>query len=177
MACNFETLRQQRDELYEDARNHSDSEADQMVQILLLGALRNQQAGDYVAELDDALARERRGYRQARAKRIEESQRTGVPEAAETNRPGSSVAGSEASGRGAGWDETSGPEIDENRIELADAEMRPRKVAQALESAKAAAESSKEVTPMEIYNKIAQVIGLRPPRSQEANAAGDGFGL
>ncbi|HXJ93803.1 MAG TPA: hypothetical protein VMT20_13205 [Terriglobia bacterium] len=35
MNPNFDTLRQQRDELYRDARSHPDSEADQMVQMLL----------------------------------------------------------------------------------------------------------------------------------------------
>jgi hypothetical protein len=165
MNRNFETLRQQRDELYQDARTHPDSEADQMVQILLLTALRNQQAGDYDANLGDVLAGERRGYRQARAKRIQERQGAGLGEAAESDPPGGEIGG-EAGGREAGGQEASGAggrRAGENQIEYTDAEMRLRKVAQALETAKAAAESGKEMDAMQIYNKIAEVIGLRPP--------------
>jgi len=164
MNGNFEALRQQRDELYQDARCHPDSEADQMVQILLLSALRSQQAGDYDAEFGDALARERRGYRQARARRIEERQRAGVSEAAETSRPGSEIAGTDASGSQAGRGETtSGPEPDENEIERADAETRLKKVTQALENAKAAAESGKEVDAQAVYKRIMDIVGLNSP--------------
>ncbi len=167
MNPNLDTLRQQRDELYQDARSHPDSEADQMVQILLLSALRYQQADDYDANLGDTLARERRGYRQARAKRSQERQGTGLGEAATRDRPDAEVAAVEGGTGPAGGGESSGDSrgrtAGENQIEHGDAEIRLKKVAEALENAKAAAESGKEIDAMAIYNKIAEVIGVRPP--------------
>jgi hypothetical protein len=57
MNGSFETLRQQRDELYQDARNHPDSDADQMVQILLFSAMSNQQPDAYDANFGAARGR------------------------------------------------------------------------------------------------------------------------
>jgi hypothetical protein len=162
MNTNPEVLRQQRDELYQDARSHPDSEADQMVQILLLSALRNQQA-NYDADLGDALERERHGYHEVRARRIDERRR------AETNRPASGTGGAEAGGGQAGSGDAG--ETGESGMEPADVEMRLMKVAQALESAQAAAESGKEMDPMKVYNKIAQIVGLQPHPGDPTYAA------
>jgi len=161
MNLSFDTLRQQRDELYQDARSHPDSEADQMVQILLLSALRNQQAGDYYASLGGALAGEHRGYRQARAKHIVERQGVGLGEADGSNQQDAQIGG-QPGGGGAGGLKAAG-EVREGELGRADAELRLKKVAQMLQNAKAAADSGKEMDAMQIYNKIAEVIGLRPP--------------
>lgn len=165
----FDTLRQQRDELYQDARSHPDSEADQMVQILLLSALRYQQAGEYDANLGRALAHERRGYRQARVKHIEQRRGAGPGDFAQSDEPGAEVpageGGTRQAGGGEGDGDNGGRTAGEHQIDHEDAEWRLKKVAEALENAKAAAESGKEIDAMQIYNKIAEVIGLRPPSS------------
>jgi hypothetical protein len=176
----METLRHQRDELYQDARRHPDSEADQMVQILLLSALRNQQAGDYDADLSDTLARQRRGYREAQAKRSQERQRAVPSEAAKTGSRGTGAARTEAAGSEAGWGTAAGREASENEFGRAEAETRLKKVAEALQNAKAAAESGNEMDPMQIYRKIAEVVGLNSPLQpigEHPNASKDSSGV
>jgi hypothetical protein len=157
MNRNLETLRRQRDELYQDARSHPDSDADQMVQILLLSAMSSEEAGGYDENLGAALVRERRGYRQARAKRAQDRRGAGLDETA--------PAGAETAGGDEG--ENFSPE------------MRLEKIAQALQEAEDAAESGQAVDSMVIYNKIAEVIGLRPYSPQapdEPNAETGGLG-
>ncbi|HXJ91834.1 MAG TPA: hypothetical protein VMT20_03025 [Terriglobia bacterium] len=161
MNPNFDTLRQQRDELYQDARNHPDSDAEQMVKILLLSALSNQQSGEYDAHFGDRLARERRGYRQARAKRIQERWEGGPSEAATLEQPGAEVAAVESRGQAVGGE--GGNREGGEGASPADAEMRLKKVAQALENAKVAAESGKEMDPLTVYARIAEIVGLRAP--------------
>jgi hypothetical protein len=161
MNRNLETLRQQRDELYQDARNHPDSDADQMVQILLLSAMSNQQGDAYDADFGAARADERRAYRQARAKRAQQRQQAQPGEAADDAAPGGDTAGGEA----------------DDEVDNLSPEMRLEKIAQALEDAKSAAESGKEMDPMKIYNKIAEVIGLRPYADEKSDAEKAGFGV
>jgi hypothetical protein len=150
------------------------------VQILLLTALRSQQASDYDAELSDTLVRQRRGYREARAKRTQERQRAGPSEAAETSPRGTKVARTDAASTEAGWGTAAGREACENEFGRAEAAMRLKKVAEALQNAKAAAESGNEIDPMQIYRRIAEVVGLNSPLQpigEHPDAKEDSFGV
>jgi predicted transposase YdaD len=148
MDPSLETLRQQRDKLYRDAQNQPDSEAHQMVQILLLSAMSNQQPEAYHEQFGDSLARERRGYREARARRAQE--RRGAPLGEEEEEIRAGV-------------EASGDETPESEADALGPEMRLQTIAQALEHAEAAAESGKGMDPLAVYKRIAQIVGLTPP--------------
>ena len=161
MDQNFENLRQQRDELYQDARTHPDSEADQMVQILLLSALRNRQSADDDENLGAALARERHDYRQARAKRARERLEAQASRAAEDTLPDAEI---DAETRG--------------EAGSLSAEARLEKIAQALENMKAA-ESGKEMDAQAVYRRICDIVGLHSPLvpiGGDPEAEGRGFG-
>jgi hypothetical protein len=151
----FETLRQQRDELYRDAREHPDSDADRMVQILLLSAMSSQQSADCDEHFGGAFARERRGHRRAQARRIRERREAEAAVAAGNPLQEEETAANDGGGQ----------------AQDLSAETRLGKIAEALESAKAAAESGKEMDPMQVYNKIAQIVGLRPNPGDEMYAA------
>jgi len=147
----FKTLRQQRDELYRDARDHPDSDADQMVRILLLSAMSNQRSADDDEDLGAALARERRDYRQARAKRLRE------PQPADADTAGGKAAEDDAGDYSA-----------QTRLE---------KIAQALDDMKAAAESGKEMDAQAVYERIADIVGLNSPLVPIGNVQKDDFGV
>jgi hypothetical protein len=97
-----------------------------------------------------ARADERRAYQQARAQRAQERQKA---------RAGDVPPGTE----------TIGGEVGDGEAGELSPEMRLEKIAQALEEAEAAAESGQERDPMKIYNKIAEVIGIRPYPGEEPN--------
>lgn len=133
---NLQALREKRDQLYRDARAHPDSEADEMVRLLLLAGISGMQPDDIADEAEAARAEERRRFRSAREARItrppDEGER-GQPEARDVDR-----------------------EIRERQDKL-------RRVAEATAEAQAAAAGGKPMDPMQVYNKIAEIIGLQQP--------------
>jgi hypothetical protein len=144
-----ETLRQKRDELYRTARDHPGSPEDEMVEILLLSAMSKMDPAPYDATASRALGDERRRFQAARERRVHERR---APSAA----------------AGAGSNPTGAADVAELRRELEKRQRRLEKIEEAFEAAKAARAAGKQMTDMEIYNRIAAVIGLTPP----AEAAG-----
>ena len=144
------TLRQKRDELYRAAREHPGSEEDEMVEILLLGAMANLQPAAYDATPGLALGEERRRFF-GRAP-------TKHPERRRRQKAGGK--GKERTGAVAGRAASSVAEL---RREVEKRQRRLEKIEEALKTAQAAMASGKQMTDMEIYNRIASVIGLTQP--------------
>ena len=133
----LQRLRRQRDQLYEEARDNPDSDADEMVRALLLsGILGAQPQSEDLAEEDEAL---RRSLSEERRR-----QRLAGGRAAE-------VTGAEALSGGAGASRA------ERR--LREVETMLEEVAQV--AAKAAAQPAMD--PMAVYRRIAEIIGLQSP--------------
>jgi hypothetical protein len=147
-----EALRQKRDELYRTAREHPGSPEDEMVEILLLSAMSKMDPAPYDATASRALGDERRRFQTARERRVHERR-------AQSGAEGTGSHPREAA------DEVSVAEL---RRELEKRQRRLEKIEEAFEAAKAARAAGKQMTDMEIYNRIAAVIGLTPP----AEAAG-----
>jgi hypothetical protein len=142
-----QTLREKRDELYRAARAHPGSPEDEMVEILLLNAMSKMDPAAYDTTGGQALADERRRFQAGRERRVHERRAPHAAAGAETN---PAARGDEAS-------------IAELRQELEKGQRRLEKIEEALQDAKAAREAGKQMTDMEIYNRIAAVIGLTAP--------------
>lgn len=147
-AVTSRALRQKRDELYKAAREHPGSEEDEMVEILLLSAMSNTQPLHYDGPPGLALGDERRRFHAAHERRVRERRaQQRVPEQGgkrtEAGRAGETVA--------------------ELRREVEKRQRRSERIEEAFKAAQAAVAAGKQITDMEIYNRIAAVIGLRPP--------------
>ena len=142
-----QTLRDKRDELYRAARDHPGSAEDQMVEILLLSAMSKMDPAPYDATAGRALGDDRRRFQARRERRVHERR-----------------AQSGARGMGSHAQEAADhASVAELRQELRNRQQRLEKVEEALRSAREARAAGKQMTDMEIYNRIAAVIGLRPP--------------
>ena len=139
-----QTLRQKRDELYRAARDHPGSLEDEMVEILLLSAMSKIEPAPYDATAGRALGDERRRFQAAQERRVHERRA----------QSGAAVARNDLTG---------GADVAELRRELEKRQRRLEKIEEAFEAAKAARAAGKQMTDMEIYNRIAAVIGLTPP--------------
>jgi hypothetical protein len=142
------TLRQKRDELYKAAREHPGSEEDEMVEILLLSAMSNIQPAHYDSQPRLALGDERRRFHAAHERRVRERR-------AQRRAPERGGEGTEAV--------CVGETVAELRREVEKRQRQLERVEEALKTAQAAVAAGKQVTDMEIYNRIAAVVGLRSP--------------
>ncbi len=134
----LQTLRRKRDRLYEDARAHPDSEADEMVRMLLLAGISSIEPEIASEEAEADRAEERRRFRSARKVRA--------------NKPG---AGASA-----------GPALAETEqvgFETRERQSKLRRVAEATREAQAAAAAGRPLDPVQVYSRIAEIIGLQPP--------------
>lgn len=139
------TLREKRDALYQAAREHPGSAEDEMVGILLLGAMSNLQPSAYDATPGLALGEERRHFRAA-------------PEGSEHERqPRRKAGGQSTKRRGAA------ASVNELRREVEKRQRRLEKIEEELKTAQAAMVAGKPMTDMEIYNRIMSVVGLNEP--------------
>jgi hypothetical protein len=144
--ANFQKLRQQRDRLYEEARDNPDSDASEMVRALLLSGILSAEAeardlGKEDEALRRSLSEERRQQRLAGGRAAEEA----------------------------------GAEFLSGRAGASRAERRLREVETMLEevaevAAKAAAQPAMD--PMAVYRRIAEIVGLQSP-AEQAGPAGD----
>ena len=142
-----QTLSQKRDELYRAARAHPGSPEDEMVEILLLSAMSKMDPAPYDATAGRVLGHERRRFQTTREPRAHERRAPGGAEGAESQ---PQKAADEAS-------------VAELRQELEKKQERLEKIEEALEAAKEARAAGKQMTDLEIYNRIAAVVGLTPP--------------
>ncbi len=149
-----QTLRNKRDELYRAARDHPGSPEEEMVEILLLSAMSKMEPAAYDAMPGQALGEERRRFQATRVRRVR-------------GRRARRKAAAAGSGPTEKADGTSRAEL---RRELEKRQRRLEKIEEALEAAKAARAAGKQMTDLEIYNRIAAVVGLTPPI--EPNRAG-----
>jgi hypothetical protein len=138
------TLRQKRDELYKAARDHPGSAEDEMVEILLLSAISEMKPLFYDALPARALGEERRRFdaaRQQGARKLQpkRGKRTGT------------AAG------------LAGKSVAELKLEVETRQERLEKIEETLKSAQAAMAAGKQITDLEIYQRIWAVIGLTPP--------------
>ena len=136
----LQALRQKRDQLYQDARVHPNSEADEMVRVLLLAGISSMEPESIDEEAEAAQAEERRRFRSARRAR---------------------AANSEPAGPAL-------PETEQVRFEIKERQSKLRRVAEATEQAQAAAAAGRPMDPLQVYSRIAEIIGLQSP----AEAAG-----
>jgi hypothetical protein len=133
--ANPEALRRERDELYEEARQDAASEAAEIVRALVRAGLSSAyDAYDDAPRL--ALGEERRRHERARRRRTQE-------EEAEARRA---------------WEHTS-----ELEQKIGEQQAMLEEVARAAADAKAAAESGREQDPTAVYERIAEIVGLRQP--------------
>jgi hypothetical protein len=141
-------LRQRRDELYKAAREHPGSAEDEIVEILLLSAMANLEPAPYDAMPGLALGEERQRFHAADPRRAREHRQRQK---------------AQSRGRGRRAAAPAGESMAELRRELKQRQQRLEKIEEALEGARAAMAAGKQMTDMEIYNRIAAVIGLIPP--------------
>jgi hypothetical protein len=148
-ATNVGTLREQRDELYRAAREHPGSEEDEIVEILLLTAMSSLGPATYDATPGLAIGEERQRF-QAEPERSTQERRT-RPKAGEKSKERSGAAESETAS------------VAELRREVEKRQQRLERIQEAMKAAQAAMAAGKPMTDMEIYNRIARVIGIRQP--------------
>jgi hypothetical protein len=143
-------LRQKRDELYRAAREHPGSEEDEMVEILLLSAMSNLQPVGYDAKPGMAIGEDRRRFQAARERKAQQhrDRQRAIAKARERRGPAA---------------EEDAPSVAELRREVETRQLQLERVEEALKSAQAAMASGKQMTDLEIYNRIAAVVGLVPP--------------
>jgi hypothetical protein len=153
-ATNIGTLREQRDELYRAAREHPGSEEDEMVEILLLGAMSKLEPAAYDATPGLAIGDERQRFQAAHAQSVQEGR-------TRRKAPGKGNEHTRAAEPGAAEGGVSS--VAELRQEIAKRQQRLDKIEEAMKSAQAAMASGKQMTDLEIYNRIAAVVGLIPP--------------
>ena len=146
------TLRQQADELFAAARENPDSEAGEMVQVLVYAGVSHLQPHAYDENPGLALGGERQRYQLARERRVGE--RRAAP-------PPGRTAAPEAEGRTE--DEAGGASRPELERQVRAHETRLRKVTETVERFKAAAEAGHTLDPMAVYDKIFEIVGLRAP--------------
>ncbi|HEY6291201.1 MAG TPA: hypothetical protein VI455_06505 [Terriglobia bacterium] len=145
------TLKQKRDELYAAARENPGSEEAQMVQVLLLAGISQTEPPSYNKTPGLALGVERERYGQARDRRTGERRARHTPEQAQE--AGTATEGAES-------------ETEELRREVVDREARLRKAAHALEAARSADAEGRPMNPLQVYNRIAEIVGLRSPADE-----------
>jgi hypothetical protein len=133
----LQALRQKRDQLYRDARAHPDSEAGEMVRMLLLAGISGLEPETVDEEAEAAQAEERRRFRKARLARI--------------RRPPAD-----------GNDRTP-LEVRDVDVEIRERQSKLRRVAEATEEARAAAAAGRPMDPLQVYSRIAEIIGLQSP--------------
>jgi hypothetical protein len=143
-------LRQKRDELYRAAREHPGSEEDEMVEILLLSAMSNLQPVGYDAKPGMAIGEDRRRFHAARERTAQQhrARQRAIAKARERSGPAA---------------EEDAPSVAELRREVEARQRQLERVEEALKGAQAAMAAGKQMTDLEIYNRIAAVVGLVPP--------------
>jgi biopolymer transport protein ExbB/TolQ len=143
------TLRQKRDELYQAARDNPGSEENEMVEALLLSAMSNTQPVLYDARPRLALSDERRRFRAARERKAQERRTRQQTLRKRRKRTGRAAKRRDAS-------------VAELQREVEKRDLRLKKIEEALKRATAAA-AGKPMTHLDVYRRIAEVIGLTPP--------------
>ena len=150
------TLKQKRDELYAAARENPDSEEAEMVQVLLFAGISQMQPESYNQTPGLALGAERKRYGQARDRRAGERRTRRATEQAHASEQaeegGPAVEGAEIETQGL-------------RRELSDREARLRKATHALEAALSADADGRPMDPLQVYNRIAEIVGLRAAKA------------
>lgn len=136
----MEALKRQRDQLYEEARTNPASDADDMVRAFVLSGMATARPARSNATLI-AIGQERRRGRLAREQ---------VPGELKAEFSTEKVAERE---------------LDEKLRDQAD---KLEQVAQAARDAEAAAKAGKPMDAKAIYDRIAEIVGLRVPRFDEA---------
>ena len=145
-ANKLEALRQKRDRLYRAARARPHSEAGEIVRMLLLAGISSMEPDDMTDEAEAARAEERRRFRRARE--------AGVARPPERGERGQ-------------------PEARDIDLEIRERQDKLRRVAEATAEAQAAAAGGRPMDPIEVYSRIAEIIGLQSP-AQNAARAPDG---
>jgi hypothetical protein len=134
------TLRQKRDELYKAARDHPGSAEDEMVEILLLSAISEMKPLFYDALPARALGEERRRFNAARQQGARERQ----PKRGKRTGTAAGLAGKS---------------VAELKLEVETRQERLEKIEETLKAMAA----GKQMTDLDVYKRIAAIVGLTPP--------------
>jgi hypothetical protein len=143
--------------MFKAARENPRSGAGDMVRILLLNAVANMHADRY-HDARFVLSEERR--------RGEESQRKGemAQHQAEQLKLRAQKFRSDL--------EIAGLKVRKLQVEVSEHERRLQQVRESAEAAKNALENGQPLDAMAVYNKIAEIVGLRAPTAEQAVASG-----
>ena len=148
LSAGVAALRAQRDRLYDEAREDPSSEASELVRSFLLSgllAIRPEARGGAQLDGPEALPNGRPGADDGSGSKLERG-RPSAPESARGARRRHDL---------------------ETRIREQDLKL--REVARAAREATTAAASGQPMDAMAVYNQIAEIVGLRPPRGGGQN--------